>query len=787
LFVPVVHRPSRLRLLVLAAVATLVAGLSVSGPPTARAEEAPQTVVGELVQVWPEYEHPEEAVQSHDAGPLSWIATSDGDAVRVPTEDLGRLGDAPAGATVSVTVGGEVVDELATADGVEPAREVLRAEVVSPALAESQPAPAPSIVGLTHRVTVVMVRPGGAAADSRTLQQVVDAVNGPVATFWAGQSDGAIKLGVSASHDWRTTTATCSTPLELWNEVAGQVGWSRAAGEHLMLYVPSTLTSCSYGIAEVGTGLNGGGRLYVRDVAASLIAHELGHNFSLGHASEIQCSGRVDTGSCQLTAYNDWYDVMGVSWEQIGSLNAPHAARLDLLPADERVQVNTWSPAASYVLAPASAASGLRAVELVDPHGVRYWLEYRQAGGQDAWLSTTANWPALDEGVTLRRGAGGADTSLLLDGTPSSASAFGSDRQVAFPPGRTVPVHGGDFTVTVDNLTSGGAAVRVSPGATPVGVKYAELGGPATLGAPTRTEYCGLPNGGCFRTYENGSIYWSGATGARTVAAGSVRSRWSTLSWERGLLGYPVTDTSCGLRDGGCYQHFQGGSLYSSPSSGTVFVRGGIRARWAASGWENGPLGYPVTDERCGLRDGGCFQHYQAGSVYWSPASGARMVTGAQRSRWSSLAWERGLLGYPVTDTVCGLRDGGCYQHFQGGSLYYSATSGTVFVRGGIRARWAASGWENGPLGYPVTDERCGLRDGGCFQHYQAGSVYWSPATGARGVSGPIRSAWAAGGWERGTLGYPTEEARAVPGGQAQRFQGGTLTYVSSTGEVRRS
>ena len=38
---------------------------------------------------------------------------------------------------------------------------------------------------------------------------------------------------------------------------------------------------------------------------------------------------------------------------------------------------------------------------------------------------------------------------------------------------------------------------------------------------------------------------------------------------------------------------------------------------------------------------------------------------------------------------------------------------------GAIRSLWAATGFENGGLGYPVTDEVGGLRDGGVYQNYQ--------------------------------------------------------------------
>jgi hypothetical protein len=43
------------------------------------------------------------------------------------------------------------------------------------------------------------------------------------------------------------------------------------------------------------------------------------------------------------------------------------------------------------------------------------------------------------------------------------------------------------------------------------------------------------------RIIDNGSIYWTPHTGPMIVH-GSIRDVWATLGWERGYLGYPVTD-----------------------------------------------------------------------------------------------------------------------------------------------------------------------------------------------------------------------------------------------------
>ncbi|MCZ2827416.1 hypothetical protein O2W14_01035 [Modestobacter sp. VKM Ac-2986] len=401
-----------------------------------------------------------------------------------------------------------------------------------------------------------------------------------------------------------------------------------------------------------------------------------------------------------------------------------------------------------------------------------------------------------------------------------------------------------------------------------------------TIGQPTADTFCGLAGGGCGQHFERGSIYWSPPVGRALLVDEEARDDWRVLGWERGPMGFPVTEEECTLREDGCIQRFTGGAVYSSsdPYVTSAVVAGPVADRWAAQGWERGPLGYPTSSTFCGLRGGGCGQHFRGGSVYSTPA-GTFVVDGARRELWAAQGWENGALGYPTsgafrtqswgdgqhfeggsiyasvgqtivvpdpirakwgslgwersvlntptTPAFCGLRDGGCGQHFMGGSVYTSR-SGTFTVMLPFRDRWAAEGWENGRLGYPTSDkfeglytrgqafqggtvytyngnlhlvpssllgayaaqgwERgglglptseafCGLRNGGCGQHFRGGSIY-TRAAGAGGVAVPtvIERAWAASGWESGRYGYPIGAAYAVPNGTAQAFEGGVLT-----------
>ena len=258
----------------------------------------------------------------------------------------------------------------------------------------------------------------------------------------------------------------------------------------------------------------------------------------------------------------------------------------------------------------------------------------------------------------------------------------------------------------------------------------------------------------------------------------TIYDTWRAAGGESGTYGV-VHEMEHPVR-GGRQTNFAHGSILASPDGAVHTVRGGIGNEYVSLGYEHGYLGLPTSDEVCGLRNGGCYQNFQNGQIHWSPGSGAHATRGAIRDEWRATGWENGPLGYPTTDEVCGLRNGGCYQNFENGSINWTSTTGAHALHGAIRDEWGRTGWENGPLGYPTTDEVCGLRNGGCYQTYQDGSIHWTSATGAHATHGAIGERWASQNWEQGPLGYPTSDEIATGTGSYQMFEGGAIIWTAN-------
>jgi hypothetical protein len=251
-----------------------------------------------------------------------------------------------------------------------------------------------------------------------------------------------------------------------------------------------------------------------------------------------------------------------------------------------------------------------------------------------------------------------------------------------------------------------------------IGVKYSELGGAAGILGSTVTAVSACPDRvGFYRHFQNGSIYWHPATGAHEVH-GEIRAKWAALGWERSFLGYPTTDETVGedAAGAGRFNLFQNGMILWYPQTDTTvasrtaaasstltqtarMATPALRMQPPGGGIDIDPLPKPVPPVKVP-------PVIDPPVVVPPPSSTAHEVHGAIAAKYRMLGAEASFLGYPTTDETATPDGIGRYNHFQAGSIYWTPGTGANEVHGLIRDYWAAHGWErNADLGYPISDE----------------------------------------------------------------------------------
>jgi trimeric autotransporter adhesin len=481
-----------------------------------------------------------------------------------------------------------------------------------------------------------------------------------------------------------------------------------------------------------------------------------------------------------------------------------------------------------------------------------YWSSATGASG--VWGAIGARYDSLG-GPTGRLGFPTVDETRVAGGV---VAAFQNGRIYHSPTTGAQPLHAGPMAAKYDALGGPGflglptaedtavgtgrvaafqrGKVYTSPAGTwgvwgLVGARYEQLGGPTgRLGFPTSDEKA-VP-GGVMSAFQNGRIYHSPTTGAQPLHAGPLAAKYDALGGP-GFLGLPTAeDTAVGT---GRVAAFQRGKVYTSPA-GTWGVWGLVGARYEQLGGPTGRLGFPTSDE-VDAGSGGRVSRFQNGRIYFTSATGAQpLVTGAVASKYDALGgpgflgfplgeetaaagtngrvtrFQRGkvytspagtfatwglvgahydalggpaFLGLPTADEASA-PGGGRVGRFQGGSVYFSSATGARGVWGIVGAKYEALGGPASPLGYPTSDE-VGTSTGARVNVFRGGRIYWSPGTGARSVWGSINDRYQQLGGDAGRLGLPVSDEYAVPGGARSDFQHGRLTFEAATGLVRES
>ncbi|WP_183506940.1 MULTISPECIES: hypothetical protein [unclassified Mycolicibacterium] len=139
-----------------------------------------------------------------------------------------------------------------------------------------------------------------------------------------------------------------------------------------------------------------------------------------------------------------------------------------------------------------------------------------------------------------------------------------------------------------------------------------------------------------------------------------------------------------------------------------------------------------------------------------------------------------------------GTKDGDVYavgdgfaQNFSGGKIFFTPATGAHLLFGPILDKYQALGGPaDSDLGFPTIDEVAGLVGPdsrvSTFSASDKPAIFWTPDTGAWVVRGAINAAWDKLGGSAGTMGVPTGDETFDGAMVNQKFTGGEISYDNS-------
>lgn len=304
--------------------------------------------------------------------------------------------------------------------------------------------------------------------------------------------------------------------------------------------------------------------------------------------------------------------------------------------------------------------------------------------------------------------------------------------------------------------------------------KYESLGGPADsdLGFPTIDEGPGRvgpdSRNATFSAPDRPVIFWTPTTGARVVR-GAINAAWDRLGGSSGVLGVPAEDEV--YRGDVVSQRFTGGELSFNRKDKTFTTvppdlagqlrdvavpddpASAIAAARRAAGGPLGPLGAPE-GEQYEIGENGVGQNYAGGKIFYTPETGANVVSGQVLDKYESVGGPEGDLGFPTSSESDGGLGNSRISTFAAEDrpvIFWTPDYGAVIVRGAMNAAWSKLDGAEGPLGAPVADQ---TESGEVItQRFDGGVVSYDRATGTFSTEPPNLAAGLAG------LDVPGQEA----------------------------
>lgn len=345
-----------------------------------------------------------------------------------------------------------------------------------------------------------------------TAAEIRQAVTQNAGGYWNQQTGGRVAgVAVAGTIQRKVVSFDVCDSARTWEEAAALFGkktssyWNGGNGSHLIVLVPGDKCGEGSGLGSVGQSMSSGGLVWAAvsttdpSMWTGTIAHELGHNFGLGHANELACDGeRIDAPprasemgnwGCRSVAYRDYYSAMGVgltyyNWStgavvatnerKPGPLSAVHRKQLGLTGTVKRVDLNGGAEQ-TLTLSSTGQSSGVTTLEVISPKtGESVFVEYRSNVGLDAgtlyaqFASNQNLWSGgiaqINVGVRILRPLEGLgkNTSGVLQRREGSSWVQWYPTGSTFASYQTAPDGVAGVRVTVLSLTSAEARVKVS-------------------------------------------------------------------------------------------------------------------------------------------------------------------------------------------------------------------------------------------------------------------------------------------------------------------------------------
>ncbi|MDR3662363.1 MAG: hypothetical protein P4L86_18615 [Mycobacterium sp.] len=287
--------------------------------------------------------------------------------------------------------------------------------------------------------------------------------------------------------------------------------------------------------------------------------------------------------------------------------------------------------------------------------------------------------------------------------------------------------------------------------------KYQALGGPtdSDLGFPTIDEGAGKApdsRNSTFSAADKPVIFWTPDNGA-WVVRGAINAAWDKLGGSAGALGVPTADES--WQGDVVSQNFTGGEVSwdvktkefnTTPADLAGQLTGlnvpgdattAIAAARRAYGGPLGPLGaeqgaqYKVDD--AAKPDAGVAQNYAGGTIFYSPDTGAHVVTGPLLAKYQAVGGPKSDLGFPTgSEADGGLSPSSRVVTFAAADkpeIFWTPDHGAVVVRGAMNAAWGKLGGATGKLGAPTGDQS--VSGDVVSQKFTGGSISWNKSSHA--------------------------------------------------------